>query len=89
MLTESLVVLEGCPGPYLVLKEPVGGIPAGWLMHECDHCLLFPCPIWIRAWSDARDTPRSRARAGAGAAAACRPRGPYRARSFPPCPATD
>jgi len=89
MLTEALVVLEECPGPYLVLTEPVGAIPAGWLMHLCDDCILFPCPTWKRAWSDARDASRSRARAGAGAAAAYRTRGPHWPRSFPPCSATD
>jgi len=84
MPTDALVVLEPCLGPYVVLKEPHRGIPAGWLMHECDYCILFPCPLWIRAWSDARATQRPPARARAGAAAACRPRGPCRPRPIRP-----
>ena len=82
MLTEALVVLEECPGPYLVLTEPVGAIPAGWLMHLCDDCILFPCPTWKRAWSDARGTPDPRAGAGAGAAPTSPPRDPHPSRSL-------
>ena len=28
-----------CPGPRIML-------PGGWVVHDCDNCILFPCPDW-------------------------------------------
>ena len=34
------VALDDCPGPVLKVT------PEGWVIRDCDNCILFPCGLW-------------------------------------------